>query len=141
MPAMPPLERIAKKWATVAATRTKDYEEGIKSPRVSWQSATLEAADNYAAGVQAAITAGSFPRGVSRAGDSKWSRMAIAKGPARWASGCQIAQPDYRSGFEPYHAALAALTLPPRYPRRDPRNLDRVRVIAETLAALKLSLG
>lgn len=138
---MPPLEKIAKKWAAVAQTRAGDYADGIKSPRVDWQEATLAAAENYTAGVQAAIAAGQFVKGVARAGSAKWQAMAVAKGPARWTSGIQIAQPFYSSGFRPYHEALGALTLPPRYPRRDPRNLERVRAIAEALAALKLQMG
>lgn len=141
MPVMPPLDKISKKWAAVAAQRASDYADGIKSPRVDWKEATAAAADNYAQGVTEAIAANRFSKGVNRAGTSKWQAMAIAKGPPRWTSGCQIAEPFYRSGFEPYHAALASLTLPPRYPRRDPRNLDRVRAIAEALAALKLQLG
>lgn len=141
MAAIKPLDRTAAKWATVTPQRANEYREGVQSPRVDWADATRAAADNYATGVQAAVTENSFTKGVDRAGTSKWKRGATTKGVQRWGPGIQLAQADYQAGFAPYHEAIAALNLPPRFPRRDPRNLERVRAIAEAMMEVKRRLG
>ncbi|KKM97798.1 hypothetical protein LCGC14_1164310, partial [marine sediment metagenome] len=43
-------------------------------------------------------------------------------------------------GFTPYQAAISAVVLPPRYARRDPRNLARVKAVVDALIAKKLSI-
>jgi hypothetical protein len=45
----------------------------------------------------------------------------------------QIAKDDYAKGFGPYANVIAATTLPPRYPKGDPRNIERVSAIAQAL--------
>jgi hypothetical protein len=47
---------------------------------------------------------------------------------------------DWAKAYEPYARALRRMTLPPRYPKRDRRNIKRVEAIARTLRALKLRL-
>jgi len=64
-------------------------------------------------------------------------RKTLKKGPARFAEGVYIAQPDYEKGFAPYREAIAAADLGPRYPKRDPRNLNRVKAIVDALVTKK----
>ncbi|KKL20737.1 hypothetical protein LCGC14_2452450, partial [marine sediment metagenome] len=54
--------------------------------------------------------------------------------------GVTVAHGDYAAGFAPYQAAIAAVVLPPRYARRDPRNLARVKAVVDALIAKKLSI-
>ncbi|GAI12711.1 unnamed protein product, partial [marine sediment metagenome] len=75
-----------------------------------------------------------------KAGDEKWSRKASTRGVANWGPGVSEAAGDYAAGFAPYQAAIAATVLPPRYARRDPRNLARVKAIVDALIAKKESL-
>lgn len=135
------VDAVAEKWARVTPTRAADYEAGVRSPRKDWQQATVAATDAWKTGVQTAITQGSFAKGVNRAGTGTWQAGAIDKGVARWGPGVQIGQEAYKSGIAPYIEAIKRVTLPPRFARRDPRNVDRVRVIAEALAKVKQGLG
>jgi len=127
----------AQKWARVTQQRTGDYQTGVQNPRVSWSQATQAGADNYNAGVQAAIAAKSFQKGVAAAGDDAWRRGATEKGPARFAEGVAIAEPAYSAAIGPYLQTIASTQLPPRYPKGDPRNLERVKVLAMALRKKK----
>lgn len=130
---------IAGKWARVTPTRTADYEEGVRNPRKDWQRTTLAATDAWKAGVQESITKGTWAKGVSRAGAAGWQAGAIEKGVPRWGPGVQVAEPKYAAGFAPYRAAIAAVTLPPRFARRDPRNMARVTAIVDALVKAKMA--
>jgi hypothetical protein len=127
-------DRIAEKWARVTPQRTQDYTDGIEAPRRDWAAATSAAADTYREGVTKAASSGMFAKGVRAAGTPKWQSRSRAKGPQRFSEGVQIAQPDYQAGFQPFADTIRATTLPPRFPKGDPRNLKRVEVIATALA-------
>ncbi|GAI13894.1 unnamed protein product, partial [marine sediment metagenome] len=79
-----------------------------------------------------------FAKGVDRAGTAKWRDHALKKGPGRFAEGVYIAGPDYETGFKPYHDAISRVDLGPRFPKRDPRNLNRVKIIVDALIAEKI---
>lgn len=132
---------IATKWAEVTPMRSADYAAGVASPRRSWSAAAKAAEKAYEEGVTKAIGRKAFGKGVSKAGDEKWSRKATVNGVRNWGPGVAEAKGDYAAGFAPYQAAIAACVLPPRYARRDPRNMARVKVIVDALIAKKLSLG
>jgi hypothetical protein len=127
------VSRIAAKWARVAPQRTQDYSEGINAPRRDWAASAAAAQDTHIAAMQKAATTKSYSRGVRAAGTAKWQQRALAKGPNRYAEGVGIAEPDYRQGFAPFAETIARTTLPPRFPKGDPRNLERVKVIAMAL--------
>lgn len=135
------VDAIAKKWADVTPQRAGDYAAGIANPRRSWMAATKAAEKSYEDGVNKSIARKAFGKGVSKAGDEKWSRKATINGTRNWGPGVQEAKGDYAAGFAPYHAAIAACQLPPRYARRDPRNLARVKAIVDALVAKKESLA
>lgn len=134
------VDQIASKWAEVTPLRSADYAAGIMNPRRSWSAATKAAESAYEAGVTKSIAGKRFGKGVTKAGDEKWSRKASTRGVANWGPGVAEAKGDYAAGFGPYQAAIAAAVLPPRYARRDPRNLARVKAIVEALVAKKESL-
>lgn len=127
------LDKIGKKWQEVTPQRAGEYEDGVKNPRRSWAQATEDASDSYAEGVSAAVSNGSFAKGVANAGDAKWRDGAIKKGVRRWPEGVRLGGDAYRQGFAPYHSVIASVNLPPRGPKGDPRNYDRVRAIGEAL--------
>ncbi|MBA7530955.1 hypothetical protein ES705_23166 [subsurface metagenome] len=132
---------IAEKWERVTPLRSQDYLEGVRTTRKDWEAETVAAAENYAIGVTQAIAENRFERGVAKAGTEKWRRNSVEKGGTRWGQGVRMAGPEYARGFAPYRDELEAIDLPPRGPRGDPRNIERVRVIAERLHALKLRIG
>lgn len=131
-------KEIAEKWARVTPGRTEDYKLGIEHPKRDWEEETLAAEGNWKAGVDAAQAKGLFGKGVKKAGTSKWKEKALKKGPGRFAEGVYIAGPDYEKGFAPYRDAIERVDLGPRFPRRDPRNLDRVKRVVDALVTEKL---
>ncbi len=141
MAAIRPVDVIAKKWATVTPQRTADYEDGIKNPRKDWKTETVASKESWKSGVTAAIAGGRFEKGVNRAGTPTWQDASLSKGVARWGPGVQLGEDKYAAGFAPYREAIARTQLPPRYARRDPRNLDRVKAITTALAATKEQLA
>lgn len=133
------LAAIRDKWTRVTPGRIEDYKIGIQNPRRDWEEETTAAADNYKAGVDAAHAKGLFAKGVSKAGTTKWKDKSLKKGPGRFAEGVYIAGPDYEKGFAPYREAILAVDLGPRFPKRDPRNLDRVKRVVDALVAKKVA--
>lgn len=133
------LSAVKEKWTRVTPLRTEDYKLGVKNPKRDWEEETLAAEQNWKLGVDQAQAKGLFPKGVRAAGSAKWQRKALEKGPTRFAEGVYLAGDDYQTGFAPYHAAIQAVDLGPRFPRRDPRNLDRVRRVVEALIKEKVA--
>lgn len=125
--------QASAKWATVTPQRTGDYEEGVKNPRTPWAQATAAGADAYKAGVTEAITRGAFAKGVAAAGDSTYTKNTLAKGPQRFAEGVQLGQDNYATKMAPVLKTIESTTLPPRFAKGDPRNIERVKVLAAAL--------
>ncbi|MBA7603610.1 hypothetical protein ES703_10724 [subsurface metagenome] len=132
------LSSIRDKWTRVTPGRTEDYKLGIQNPKRDWAEETKAGKDNWKAGVDAAAAKDLFSKGVDKAGTAKWRDHALKKGPGRFAEGVYIAGPDYEIGFKPYHDAISRVDLGPRFPRRDPRNLARVKAVVDALIAEKI---
>lgn len=137
MAAIKSVASAGKKWVEVTAVRAADYEAGVRDPRRPWAQSTLAAEDAWKSGIQEAITQKSFSKGVQRAGDAGWQSGAISKGVARWGPGIAVAQDKYEAAVTPYFAAISRLVLPPRYARRDKRNMLRVAAVVDALVAVK----
>lgn len=125
---------VAEKWARVAPQRDADYKAGVADPAVEWAKATAASEETYAAGVQDAISRNSFGKGVAKAGDEKWRRKTGELGAARWSGGIRAAKGDMEANVAPFLEAISRVELPPRAPRGDPRNIDRVAAVANALA-------
>lgn len=125
-----PVDAITQKWARRVATASPEYQAGVESPTKDWQKNTTAAVDSWKAGIQAAIADGSFGKGVARAGNQGWQQGATGKGVQRWAPGVSESTGKYSSAFAPFVEALRRVTLPPKYARRDIRNLERVKAVA-----------
>lgn len=132
------LSAIREKWSRVTPGRTEDYRLGIQNPKRDWADETLAATDNYKLGVDAAHAKGLFAKGVRSAGSAKWKDKALKKGPGRFAEGVMVGASDYEKGFAPYREAIEAVDLGPKFPKRDPRNIDRVKRVVEALIAKKV---
>lgn len=131
------IEHIGHKWATVTPGRTEDYAAGVANPRKDWAVATAAAEPAFEMGVTQSIAKKRFGKGVKRAGTETWQRGSIEKGTARWGPGVTMAQDKYSRAFAPFRDAIERVTLPPRYARRDPRNLERVKAVVNALIAAK----
>lgn len=137
MPAVKPVSVAADKWVRRAGQAGPDYARGVANPRTSWSEATSQAAEAHAAGIQQAIAEGRFEKGVQAAGNAKWQRKATSIGAQRFGPGVAAAKADYEAGFSPYVAVIQGITLPPRGPKGDPRNYERVKQVGDALHAAK----
>jgi len=129
---------IAKKWSRVTSERTEDYEDGVRNPRKDWEKETLAAEDNYEDGVKKAINRKAFGKGVKKTGTARQQQKTIDKGIDRFPEGIRLAEDDMAAGMEPVVRVLSGLTLPKKYAKGDPRNLERVKVIADALHKMKI---
>ena len=132
-----PISRIKEKWTRVTPMRAEDYKLGIQSPKRDWEKSAVAAKDSHKAAMATAAAQDSFAKGISRAGSGKWQSRALQKGPGRFAEGVMVGGDDYEKGFSPYADEIAKTVLPPRFPRRDPRNLLRVNAITTALGKKK----
>lgn len=132
------LSAVREKWARVTPMRTEDYKLGVQSPKRDWADETEAAGQNWKMGIDAAAAKDLFRKGVRKAGTGKWRDNALEKGPGRFAEGVMLAENDYEKGFAPFHAAIERVDLGPRFPRRDPRNLMRVKAVVDALITEKL---
>jgi len=133
------MDRIKRKYVSATQASLAEYEAGVQNPKKDWADETKKAEKNYEAGVQAAIQRKSFSKGVEASGTANWKAKTLAKGPGRWAQGVALSEDDYAKGFAKYHTIIANLTLPPRGPKGDPKNIQRVAVIADALHKAKIS--
>ena len=140
MPPIKSLDRISAKWIRQSAVSEASYLEGVTNPTKDWEKETLGAESNFEAGIQKAITAKTFGKGVKRAGTDKWQRNAMSKGPGRWREGIALSENAYSEGFAPYAEVIRNLTLPARGPKGDPKNIARVAAIAKALHDKKVQL-
>jgi hypothetical protein len=138
MPRVPDIGRVAAKWNQRAGNATNDYVDGVQNPKADWAQATAGAAENYKTGVTKAANEGRFARGVTKAGTQKQQQASIQKGAGRYAEGIAIAQPDYSAAMEPVLQTIAATSLPPRKPKGDPANINRVAAIDAALHQMKI---
>lgn len=100
----------------------------------------MAAKEAWADGIQRAIALDSFARGVDKCGDSGWQSKTIKLGVPRFGPGIRDSGEAYSVGFAPYHSALAALVLPPRYARRDDRNRARFNAVVDEMIRVKEGL-
>lgn len=131
------IDKIKEKWTRVTPMRTEDYKLGVASPRRDWEKSAVAAKDSHKAAMATAAAQDSFAKGVTKAGSGKWQARALAKGPGRFAEGVMVGGDDYAKGFQPYADEISKTVLPPRFPKRDPRNLLRVTAIATALGKKK----
>jgi len=134
------LGSIAEKFTRVTPGRQSDFEAGVQSPAKDWETGASAAESAYEGGVSEAIGRKAYGKGVRDAGTSKWKSKTLAV-KERWGAGVRISGDDYQSGFAPYHAVIERTQLPPRFPKGDPRNLDRVTAIASALHQAKTGKG
>lgn len=131
------LARIKEKWTRVTPMRSEDYKLGVQNPRRDWAGSAVAAKETHKLAMVAAAASDAFGKGVAKAGTAKWQSKALAKGPGRFAEGVMVGGDDYEKGFAPAREILEKTVLPPRFPRRDPRNIARVSTGNAALAKMK----
>jgi len=130
-----------EKWVCRTAEATEDYVKGIKETTKSWAKCTCEAADNYKAGVDAAHVKASMRKAVQKLGQQGYLQKTLAKGPQRFAEGVTGAGDAYEKGYEPFHKTIPTILLGPRFPRGDPRNIERCKAVCTAMGQKKVELA
>lgn len=128
---------VAAKWAARAGAAGGDYAKGVQNTTKDWAADTAASAGAWAAGVQTAVASGSFAKGVNNAGTAKWKAKAGNVGAARYPQGVAAAAQFYQNGIGPVLQVLASVNLPPRGPKGDPGNINRVTAVTTALRKLK----
>jgi hypothetical protein len=136
-----PIDKVVDKWKSRATAAGPDYTFGVQNPLKDWATFAQAAGDSWRAGVTDAAGRDAYRKGVAKAGTPKWQRKAVDLGSRRFPEGVTAGAPDYKAEFAPFYDALSKIDLPPRGARGDPKNLERVRVIMQTLRAVKTGAG
>lgn len=133
-------DEITAKYIEVTPARAPFYETGVRAPLEDWESQTVAAMGAYKGAVTAPDIGKRFSGGVRRAGTAKWQRKAIDVGIDRFGPGVIAAEADFKTGFDPFVAVIAATEIPVRKPRGDPANYKRVEAIGTALFKKRLAL-
>lgn len=135
---VPSASSIAAKWARVTPDRETDYEAGVRNPKKDWEQGAIAAEDAYEDGVKKSIARKAYGKGVRKTGTAGQQRKTIEKGLPRWGEGVRLAEADMAKAMEEVVRVLEGITLPKRYPKGDPRNIERVKVINNALHKMKI---
>jgi len=128
----------AAKWKRRTENAGPEYEAGVSDPKKDWEEETAKAEGNYEVGIQTSIQQKRFGKGVRKAGTAAWQKGAVEKGVAHFGPGVAVSGDNYEKGFSPYRDVIERTVLPPRYPKGDPRNFDRVKVMGTALHKAKI---
>jgi hypothetical protein len=101
----------------------------------SWAAAAGASEQNYRTAVTAASAAGRYGKGITRAGDGKWKKNTMEKGPGRFSQGVAVSEADYSSQIAPFLDVISKTDLPPRGPAGAEANYNRSAAIGKALRA------
>jgi hypothetical protein len=132
--------RFCNRWKPRTAGATEEYIRGVKDPRRPWAKSTCEAQNRYKAGVDSAHARGALKKGVKKTGFVGWRQKTLRKGPTRFAQGVMDAGDTYAKGFGPYYKLMPHISMPKRFPRGDPRNINRCSAVTSALGQLKVGM-
>lgn len=134
------IDEITNKFIEVTPGRAPYYESGVRDPKEDWEAATVAAAKAFKAAISAPDIERRFSGGAKKAGTAKWQRKAIDVGVGRFGPGVLAAEADFKAGFEPYVATIAAVEMSERKPRGDPANYKRSEEVGSALHKKRLAL-
>jgi hypothetical protein len=133
------LTASAAKYSRNAGNAAQDYKAGVAGAGQKWHDNTKANVDNYGAGVQAAISNGSFAKGIDKAGPDRYVTRSTTKGAAAFPAGVQAGGPRWAQNFAPFAQALASATLPPKGPKGAPQNQARSQYVADLFRRKKIN--
>ena len=133
MVSIKPLDQITDKWATVTPERAPFYEKGIAAPSRDWQAGAIQGQAAYEQAMRNPLVLKQREAKIKAVGSEKWSRKAKLVGPGRFREGVPAAKDDYNKAFSTYHGVIAALALPEKGARGDPKNYARVAAVGNAL--------
>ena len=123
---------------TEAGIRLSDrYTRGASGKGGRWLTGASGAQANYDSGVQAAIAAKSYGKGVQGAGSTAYDTGVSTKGAANWPTGMQFAGPKYERKMQRFATLWNQPLTTPRAARRSPQNRQRMNENADRFQKAK----
>lgn len=132
-----PASASTQKYINNTGNAGQSYQDGINNPRRDWLAATTAAEGTWATSVQAAITSGSFAKGITNDAQAKQKANAIALGVGRYPVGTKNAAPNWAKFTQPVLDAMAAVPDMPRGPKLSQQNFDKQHAYAVAAASAK----
>ena len=132
-----PASASLQKYVNNTGNAGQSYQDGINNPRRDWMAATTAAEGTWASSVQAAVTAGSFGKGINQDSATKQKANAIALGVSRYPSGTKNAAPNWAKFTQPVLDAMASVPDLPRGPKMSQQNFDKQHAYAAAAASAK----
>jgi hypothetical protein len=132
-----PASASQQKYINNTGNAGQSYQDGINNPRRDWLAATTAAEGTWATSVQAAITSGSFGKGITNDAQAKQKANAIALGVGRYPVGTKNAAPNWVKFTQPVLDAMAAVPDLPRGPKLSQQNFDKQHAYAVAAASAK----
>jgi hypothetical protein len=125
------------KYTRNTASASQSYQDGINNPRRDWATVTAAAEGTWEAGIQAAVGAKSFARGITPDAAAKQKTNALQLGASRYAPGTANAAPAWAKFTQPVFDAMAAVPDMPRGPKMSQQNFDKQRAYAAAAHSAK----
>lgn len=123
---------LSKKFVTRASAAAPDYQAGVATAGQSWETAAGASEASYDAGVQAAIAAKRFGKGISGKG-AKYQQNATTLGVARYPQGVANAGNAWATGVTPFLNVLKGANIGPKGPRGSALNQQRSAAVQTLL--------
>src|SRR5260370_37456155 len=115
----------------------QSYQDGINNPRRDWLAARTAAEGSGATSVQAAVSNGSFGKGINQDSAGKQKANAIALGVSRYPPGTKTAAGSWAKFTQPVLDAMAAVPDLPRGPKMSQQNFDKQHAYATAAHSAK----
>lgn len=130
----------SQKFVERASAASGDYKSGAEATSKDQAAAAIAGAANYAAGVQAAITAGRFQKGLQNSGKAGWLKGVTEKGVNRFAEGVASGAAKYAQNSGKYDSARGAASSLPRGPKGSEANFARAKAVGQALRKAKVGV-
>jgi hypothetical protein len=127
----------AQKFVERASAASGDYVKGAQETTKDQAARAIAAAPIYAAQVTAAITKGSYAKGLQKSGKSGWLDGVTKRGGERFAGGVADSAQKYASESAKFDGARAAADSLPRGAKGSETNFARVKAVVSALRAAR----
>lgn len=128
----------AGKYVERAGAASGDYKSGAESTSKDQAAAAIAGKQNWAAALQAAITAGRYEKGLQASGKQAWLKCVQEKGANRYAEGVASGASKYATNSGKYDSARSAADSLPRGTKGSEANFARAKAVGQALRRAKV---
>lgn len=127
------------KWAQNSANGSQNYVSGAQATNKDQASLAVAAKGNWKAGIDAAVAADSFAKGLNKSGKAGWLAGVTQKGAQNYGTGVSAptAKSKYETNSGKFDTARGAAASVARGPKGSAGNLARVSAVVNALRLAK----